>query len=61
MAFTDVHHYKDVHLLENNFYLPLGFLAEPALADVEFAFSSGKFNFQNELFAAATGLEGETV
>ena len=57
--FADVHHYKDVHLLKNNFYLPLGFLAEPALADVNFALSSGTFQFQNELFTAATGLEGE--
>ena len=57
--FTDVHHYKNVHLLENNFYLPLGFLAEPALADVDFSLSSGTFQFQNELFAAATGLEGD--
>ena len=57
--FTDVHHYKDVHLLENNYCLPLGFLAEPALAEVDFALSSGTFQFQNELFAAATGLEGD--
>ena len=57
--FTDVHHYKDVHLLKNNFYLPLGFLAEQDLADMEFALSSGTFAFQNELFNAATGLEGD--
>ena len=57
--FTDVHHYGDVHLLENNAYLPLGFLAEQTLADVVFAASDGKFAFQNELFRAATGLEGD--
>ncbi len=58
-AFTDVHHYKDVHLLKNNFYLPLGFLAEPALADLDFSVGNGSFSFQNDLFATATGLEGE--
>ena len=57
--FTDVHHYGDVHLLENNAYLPLGFLAHTDLADVNFASSDGKFEFQNELFQAATGLEGD--
>ena len=57
--FTDLHHFRDVHLLKNNAYLPLGFLAEPALAEVDFALSSGTFQFQNELFAAATGLEGD--
>ncbi|MBQ8834070.1 MAG: YfhO family protein [Oscillospiraceae bacterium] len=55
--FTDVHHYGKVHLLENNAYLPLGFLAESELADVDFSSSSGTFAFQNELFSAATGLE----
>ena len=59
MYFTDVHHYGKVHLLENNAYLPLGFLAEEALAEVDFSQSNGNFTFQNQLFAAATGLEGE--
>ena len=53
--FTDVHHYKNVHLLENNAYLPLGFLA-PELANVDFVTSRGTFDFQNELFTAATGI-----
>ena len=57
--FTDVHHYGNVHLLENNAWLPLGFLAEPALAQLDFAAGDGKFDFQNELFAAATGLGGD--
>ena len=55
--YTDVHHYKNVHLLENNFYLPLGFLANRELADVDFSVSSGSFEFQNELFTAATGVD----
>ena len=54
--FTEVHHYGKVHLLENNAYLPLGFLAESELADVDFATSDGAFQFQNELFSAATGV-----
>ena len=55
--FTDVHHYGNVHLLENNAYLPLGFLADVELADVDFVSSDGTFGFQNELFRAATGLD----
>ena len=55
--FTDVHHYKDVHLLQNNFYLPLGFLTEKELADVDFMVSNGSFSFQNDLFTAATGVD----
>lgn len=55
--FTDVHHYKDVHLLENNFYLPLGFLAEPELVELDFSVSNGSFSFQNELFSAAAGVD----
>ena len=57
--FTDVHHYGNVHLLENNAYLPLGFLAEPELAELNFKLSDGEFQFQNELFRVATGLEGD--
>jgi len=54
---TDVHHYGSVHLLENTAYLPLGFLVEPALAELEFAGHSDPFQFQNELFSNATGLD----
>ena len=57
--FTDVHHYGNVHLLENNAYLPLGFLAEVELADVDFSESVGMFSFQNQLFGAATGIDSE--
>jgi len=55
--FNDLHHYGDVHLLENNAYLPLGFLAESELADLSFAGSENAFDFQNMLFNAATGVE----
>ena len=46
----------NVYLLENNAYLPLGFLAEPELADLPFEYQND-FGFQNRLFRAATGLQ----
>lgn len=55
--FDDVHHYGKVYLLENNAYLPLGFLAEKQLADLDFYSTQTKFAFQNALFRAATGTE----
>ncbi len=55
--FDTVHHYGNVYLQENNAYLPLGFLAEEALADLEFSAYAGSFPFQNSLFTAATGIE----
>jgi len=45
----------EVYLLENNAYLPLGFLAESALGDLVFS-GSDHFAIQNALFSAATGL-----
>ena len=53
--FTDLHSYGDVHLLKNNAYLPLGFLAEPELASLSFAKIEDPFSFQNKLFTATTG------
>ena len=53
--FTAIHTYESVTLLENNAYLPLGFLAEPELAEVVFDYDTD-FGFQNQLFSAATGL-----
>ena len=55
--FNDLHSYGDVHLLENNAYLPLGFLAEDTLAEQSFSGRENAFDFQNDLFAAATGLD----
>ena len=55
--FQDLHSYGDVHLLKNNVYLPLGFLAEPELADLSFTGEDNDFTFQNQLFQSATGLE----
>ena len=51
--------YNEVYLLENLAYLPLGFLAESELADFEFYDSSNKFDFQNQLFRAATGMQDD--
>ena len=56
-AFTQIHRYGDVALLQNNFSLPLGFLAQPELAEVEFSGNYNGFRFQNALMKAATGME----
>ena len=58
-CFTELHRYGDVALLKNNFYLPLGFLAEEALADYEFRTDYNGFRFQNDLMQAATGMDDE--
>ncbi len=50
-----LHSYDNVTLMENKAYLPLGFLAELELADVNI--SGDTLSFQNRLFQAATGLE----
>ena len=57
--FTDIHQFEKVHLLQNNAWLPLGFLAENQLLNVDFSSSgSNPLGFQNELFRAATGVSG---
>ncbi|MBO7184191.1 MAG: YfhO family protein [Oscillospiraceae bacterium] len=43
-------------LLQNNAYLPLGFLANAELAETEFNINNHSFTFQNQLFRQATGL-----
>ena len=55
--FQDLHYYGDVHLLKNNAYLPLGFLAESELAALNFNTDIDAFDFQNQFFTAATGIE----
>ena len=57
--FEERNHYGNTTLLENTAYLPLAFLAEPELADLEFDSSGNAFTFQNKLFTAATGLESD--
>lgn len=53
--FDEVHHYGNVYLLENNAYLPLGFLCDSALAQVDFDSYTDNFTFQNYLLKAAAG------
>ena len=57
--FKDVNTFGSTTLLENQAYLPLGFLAEKELADLSFGENGNAFEFQNDLFTAATGVEGE--
>ena len=55
--FNHLHQYGDVALLQNNYYLPLGFLAEEALETVDFSLGQNGFRFQNVLMSGATGVE----
>ena len=57
--FQDVNHFGDTVLLENQAYLPLGFLTERELAELSFEDSGNAFQFQNMLFTAATGVESD--
>ena len=57
--FDEVNRFGVASLLVNTAYLPLGFLTEPALAELDFSASSGTFQFQNDLFTAATGIDEE--
>ena len=57
--FNDVHYFGDVHLLENNAYLPLGFLANSSLLNMDFSRSTDKFDLQNQLMQAASGITGD--
>ena len=57
--FDRIHYNGKVHLLENNAYLPLGFLAEEALAEVDFSGNLNCIDFQNKLLQAAAGVEGK--
>jgi len=55
--FDDIYQQSNVHLLENNAYLPLGFLAENGILNVNFSTGVNTFEFQNKLFRSATGLQ----
>ena len=55
--FDYVHHYGNTYLYENTAYLPLAFLTESALAEVEFDSGNHPFLLQNRIFSAATGLQ----
>lgn len=53
--FREINHFGDTSLLENQAYLPLGFLTESTLGDLDFDSSGNAFQFQNTLFSSATG------
>ena len=57
--FVEKNHFGKTTLLENQAYLPLAFLAEPELAELNFDASGNAFTFQNKLFTAATGVTGD--
>ena len=54
--FDEIYASDRVHLLKNNAYLPLGFLAHSQLLNVNFDINSNRFEFQNKLINEATGL-----
>lgn len=54
--FRDLYQSGNVHLLENTAYLPLGFLANNQLVNLDFNAQNGKFQFQNELLKTAAGI-----
>ena len=54
--FEDVHSYGYVHLLENKAYLPLGFLAEKALANTDLFTNASKFYIQSKMLCDASGV-----
>lgn len=55
--FTDVYASGYVHLLENNAYLPLGFLVDNQILNVDFLSHRNPFDIQNDLMKAATGIQ----
>lgn len=54
--FKEVSASGNVHLLENQAYLPLGFLTNAQILNLSFTEDSNRFQFQNNLMAAATGI-----
>ena len=55
--FKEIIRFGDAVLLQSNYHLPLGFLTEPELAELEFDVSNNGFQFQNQLISAATGVQ----
>ena len=54
--FDEIFSFDGAMLLENNAYLPLGFLAESSLADFDIEQDNNCFRLQNDLFRKTTGL-----
>ena len=57
--FEEINRFGDAVLLENRYYLPLGFMTEAALAELEFDINNNGFQFQNELISTASGVQGD--
>lgn len=57
--FDPVYSSGNVTLIKNNAYLPLGFLADPQLINVDFKPIPNNFVFQNKLLQAATGIQDD--
>jgi len=55
-CFDYIHHYGNTYLYQNSAYLPLGFLADTQLAEVDFHSGNGVFQVQNRIFSGATGI-----
>lgn len=55
--FDQIYSFDNVTLMENNAYLPLGFLTDARLQEVDFSQTGNRFQFQNSLLNAASGLE----
>ena len=54
--FTDICATDNVHLLKNNAYLPLGFLANSQIVNVDFSANGNCFVFQNKLLKESSGV-----
>ncbi len=57
--FDEVYHVGKNHLLLNNAYLPLGFLADAQILNVDFTVGDNPFQLQNALMQKATGISGD--
>ncbi len=55
--FEDIYAEGNVHLLENKAYLPLGFLANSQLLNMDFSAQMDRFDFQNTLIRQVAGLD----
>ena len=58
-CFEEVHSFGSVQLLKNTAYLPLGFLADAQLINVDFNTTNNNFSFQNTLLQSASGITGD--
>ncbi len=57
--FDDIYSVNNVHLLQNNAYLPLGFLCNSQLLNVNFRVEANRFLLQNSLIQQAAGINSD--